>query len=435
MSWIRGSASNYLTLSDALVAAASGNSVATVAVNAGGTGYTVGDILSVAGGTGTVTAQIEVTTISGGGGTGPITGVRIYNAGVYTANPSTPNSVTGGTGSSATITLTFVDNGWTAERDSTWSGSQKEVILSSAGDGGDAIYVGWRTLSNSSTYYNWELHGMTGYSSGQNMEGQPGVSPGFHDNATTDNRAGAYLLLFNSTIDYWFSITPYRIIVIVKVGSNFFNAYLGWGSRFMTETEYPYPMVVVGHSSAWDALYNQSTLSSGLVDPWRSASGDGSTNGPMLVRFTDGQWYGVANQSVGLNSLSGVRVRNVLPAATPGGAFTGQGDTPATEAKDLFFGSTASFIDVFPNTGAASSATANLENTPGTVDIKVVLPAFIVFYSPSAQAVCELTDVYWASGFGGVVSEDRIIVSGAVYRLFQNCNRSSNFAFVAVKEV
>ena len=433
MSWIRGSASNYLTLSDALVAAATGNSVATVAVNAGGTGYTVGDILSVAGGTGTVTAQIEVTTISGGGGTGPITGVRIYNAGVYTVNPSTPNSVTGGTGSAATITLTFVDNGWTAELNSTWSGSQKEVILSSPGDGGDAIFVGWRSLSDLSTYFNWELHGMTGYTAGQHLEDQPGVSPGFHDAVLSVNRAGAYLLLFNSAIDYWFSITPYRIIIVVNVSGNYFNAYLGWGNRFMTETEYPYPMIIAGHCSTWSSLYNQSTLSSGLIDPWRNSSGDGSTNGPMFVRFTDGAWHGIANQLVGSITTTAIRSRVVMPAGMPeGGPDAGN----IVEAKDKFMsGTNATFIDIFPGTGAAATAAASWEVTPGTVDVRVVLPSLIVFFSPSQQVVAELSDVFWASGHGGVVSQDRIIVGGEVYRLFQNCNRSSNFAFVAVKEV
>lgn len=429
MSWIRGSATNYLTLSDALVNAATGNSVATVGISSGGTGYTVGDILSVAGGTGTVTAQIEVTSVAAG----VINGVRIYNAGVYTANPSSPNSATGGTGSGASLTLTFVDNGWTAELNSTWSGSQKEVVLSSPGDGGDAIYVGWRTLSDSSTYYNWELHGMTGYTAGQHLDGQPGVSPGFHDAVVTANRAGAYLLLFNSTIQYWFSITPYRIIIIVKIGSSYFNAYMGWGDRFATETEYPYPMIIAGHSSLWSALYGQSTLSSGMADPWRSASGDGSTNGPMFVYFTDGQWHGVCNQIVTLSATTTNRQRVVMPAGLPEGA---PDSGAALETKDKFMsGATAPLTDLFPATGAASSPTANLEYTPGTGNPRMLLPTFIVFFAPSQQVVAGLSDVFLVSAHGSIVSEDRIVISGQVYRVFQNCNRTSTFAFFAVKEV
>ena len=426
MSHIHGTASNYLTLSDALVAAATGNSLASVVISSGGTGYTVGDILTVAGGTSTAAAQVEVTTVS----SGVITGVRVFNSGAYSANPSSPNSATGGTGSGASLTLTMADNGWTAELDSTWSGSQKEVVLSSTGDGGDAIFIGWRTLSDLATYYNWELHGMTGYTAGQHLENMPGVSPGFHDAGVTANRAGSYLLLFNATIEYWFYVDAYHIRLVVKVGSNYFNAYMGWADRLMTESEYPYPMVVAGHSSAWNALYNQSVLSSGLTDPWRSASGDGATAGPMFVRFNDGAWHSVANQIVNSNSTTAIRVRTVLPAAHPGGAL---GDSPV-EAADLFMNSTASFIDLFPNTGVASTAVASLETTPGTAAFRVLIPTLLTFFSPSIQAVCELRGVYWVSGAGSVVSEDRVIIGGVVYRVFQNCNRSSSFAFLAMRE-
>jgi hypothetical protein len=76
-------------------------------VAGGGTGYTVGDTLTVAGGTHSVTATIKVTSISGGGSTGPITGVSVLTVGAYTVAPSATNSPTGGTGASASITLLF----------------------------------------------------------------------------------------------------------------------------------------------------------------------------------------------------------------------------------------------------------------------------------------------------------------------------------------
>jgi hypothetical protein len=430
MSHIHGTASNYLTLSDALVAAATGNSLASVGISSGGTGYTVGDVLTVAGGTATVAAQIEVTSVA----SGVIDGVRVFNSGAYSANPSSPNSAAGGTGSGASLTLTMADNGWIAELDSTWSGSQKEVVLSSTGDGGDAIFVGWRTLSNLATYYNWELHGMTGYISGQHLDSQPGVSPGFHDAGVTANRAGAYLLLLDASIEYWFYIDAYHIRLDVKVGSNYFNAYMGWADRYMTEAEYPYPMVIGGHSSQWNDVYNQSTVTSGITDPWRSPTGDGSTAGPMFVRFLDGQWHSVTNQRSGTVSVASIRERTVLPAAHPGSAFGNVSGDPAVEARDLFMNSTATFIDLLPNTGAAATAVANLESTPGTTDVRVLFPTLISFCAPSVNVVLELRGVYWASGAGGVFSEDRIVVGGVVYRMFQNCNRSSSFAFLAMRE-
>jgi len=77
--------------------------VTVATVNAGGSGYTNGDVLTVSGGTSTVAAQLTVTGVSGGA----ITSVSISNSGAYTVNPSTPASVTGGTGTGATFNLTL----------------------------------------------------------------------------------------------------------------------------------------------------------------------------------------------------------------------------------------------------------------------------------------------------------------------------------------
>lgn len=82
------------------------NFIATaVAVSAAGTGYTAGDTLTVVGGTSTIAVELTVATV---GGSGEITGVSISNAGLYTATPSNPVSVTGGTGTSAEFDVTFV---------------------------------------------------------------------------------------------------------------------------------------------------------------------------------------------------------------------------------------------------------------------------------------------------------------------------------------
>jgi hypothetical protein len=71
-------------------------------VNAGGTGYTVGDTLTIVGGTFSPNAaQLTVSTVS----SGVITAVTILGGGTYTATPTYPASVTGGTGTGATFTM------------------------------------------------------------------------------------------------------------------------------------------------------------------------------------------------------------------------------------------------------------------------------------------------------------------------------------------
>ena len=79
------------------------NNLATVAVAAGGTGYAVNDVLTLVGGTGTA-AQVRVTTVAAG----VITGVTKISGGAYTVNPGSPNSPTGGSGTGASLTVTFV---------------------------------------------------------------------------------------------------------------------------------------------------------------------------------------------------------------------------------------------------------------------------------------------------------------------------------------
>ena len=219
MFWIRGSSSGHIDFSNdlATILDSGSESVATVAVNAGGSGYVVGDVCGITetGGSATISAQIEVTSVTGGA----ITGVRIYNAGSYTTNPSTltGNALTGGSGSSGTVDLTMDTVGWTVDRDTTWSGSEREVIAHGEGGGSDTIYVGWRTFSNvGSDYYNWELHGMTGYSASLDINEQPGVSNGDHEAGSPDDE-GAYMLLSSTSFNWFMNIDSYRILSLIHI--------------------------------------------------------------------------------------------------------------------------------------------------------------------------------------------------------------------------
>lgn len=81
--------------------------VTAVAISSGGTGYAVNDVLTIAGGTFGQAARVEVSAVS----SGVITSLSLIDGGTYlsTDTPTTPNSPTGGSGSSASITLTFSD--------------------------------------------------------------------------------------------------------------------------------------------------------------------------------------------------------------------------------------------------------------------------------------------------------------------------------------
>ena len=427
MSWIVGTATDYLDLSDQVVAAASNESLDSATVAAAGTGYAVGNVLTLSGGTFSIAAQMEVTSV---GGSGEVTGVRRFNDGVYTVTPGNPVSTSGGDGTGCTLTASWISNGWAVERDTTWSGSEKEVILNGSGGGSDEIYVGWRTLRNVGVpYYNWELHGFTGFDAGLAHDEQPGASPGFHDADLDANKAGCYLTLNDASMNYWLSVTPYRIRLHVRVGSAIFHAYLGYANRFATALEYPYPLLIAGNASLFSESYAQGKLTSTLTDPWRNSAAAGSTTGPMVLLDPANTWHGIANASTSASTRSQLRDRVVAPSVSPNGVSTASQD-------DKFVSSSAqTWHDIFPQTGLTSTPTAYIYMTDDSGgDIIPLTPSIIVFSSPAIQVMAEIDDVYWVSAFGGVQTEDRITVNGEVYRIFQNCNRTDLYAYMAVKE-
>lgn len=133
MSFVIGTATDYIDLLKQMKQIATGNGTTGISsIAGGGTGYTAGDILTVSGGTFSHVAKIEVLTVSGG----VITAARISQGGAYTSNPSNPVSVTGGTGTGGTFNLTFASNGWTIQRES------KESLSAVVSAGGTGYAVG-----------------------------------------------------------------------------------------------------------------------------------------------------------------------------------------------------------------------------------------------------------------------------------------------------
>jgi hypothetical protein len=109
----------------------------TATVVAGGTGYTVGDTLTIVGATGTP-SQLTVATLSGSA----VATVTFATSGSMSALPTNPVSVTGGTGSGATFTMTY---SIAATQSSFTAGSgyveQPTVTFSGGGGSGAAAYA------------------------------------------------------------------------------------------------------------------------------------------------------------------------------------------------------------------------------------------------------------------------------------------------------
>jgi hypothetical protein len=103
----------------------------------GGTGYTVGNVLTFVGGTFTTAAQVTVATVSAG----VITSIAVTTNGTYTALPSNPVSVTGGTGSGATFTVNWRVFGCNITNAGSGYVEQPTVTFSGGGGSGAAAYA------------------------------------------------------------------------------------------------------------------------------------------------------------------------------------------------------------------------------------------------------------------------------------------------------
>jgi hypothetical protein len=129
-------------------------SVSAPAINSGGTGYTVNDVLTLSGGTFTSASTFTVTTVS----SGVITGLSLTTTGNYTARPTTPASVTGGTGTGATVTPVGGVNGFTITNAGSGYIEQPTVSFSGGSGSGAAAYatvgsgVSLKTLGGTLTF-------------------------------------------------------------------------------------------------------------------------------------------------------------------------------------------------------------------------------------------------------------------------------------------
>ena len=421
MAFKTGSATNYIDALDKLVAFALAEEVTAVAgIAAGGLNYSLNDVLSAVGGTPETTATFTVSSIDIG--TGEVTGISVTNAGLYTGTPpGDPVSTTyGGAGTGCTLNLTWAGAlGWTQQRNTVYSGSDKEVIL--LGDGGGAynIYVGVRTFNNGSVY-NWELAGFTGYAGGSLWGAQPGISPGRYDGPDV----GAYVPLRNAAITYWYHVTNRRIIAVFKVGTVYTNMYLGLVNPYGTITEYPYPLAVFGCCSVYNTLYSTSTQGiSGLTDPIDIG---GTSDGVAYLRDPGGTWLNVLNSKISGTSRAELKLINVFPV--------GRLDYAIFPAADKCVANVIDFRLYAPIGAAGTAPTYKLYQTPAT-SLVILIPNFIAQGTPLA-VLGELDNVFWVSSCASpsnIISEDTVTIGGDVYTCFQQGQRTDFYSYFAIK--
>lgn len=307
-------------------------------------------------------------------------------------------------------------NGWTTER--TTLSTEDELILRGDGDATDEIFVGIKTYSDAGPgYYNWECRGFTAYESANTFEDQPGkCNP-------------VYVPLQNTTMNYWFWVTGRRICVIVKTVNAYQFMYLGFIDPYATDTEWPYPLLIMGSTHEVTRVYNSNAIEyASSVNP-----GGASNSPPAYIRWIDGGWYDVMNfvKSSSVESHSITTRVGVWPMC--------DGDTGTNDPEDANWrASSEGFRSRFCSTAQGGTAPAlwfRTENNGGTAVVPLI-PTVMVMSDSNEQLLGEIHNLYWCTLTNNVSAEDVVTdgVSLDEFIVFQNIHRTDPWCGLAIKD-
>jgi hypothetical protein len=428
---------------------------ASAVVAAGGTGYAVGNVLTL-GTTGavgvTASATFTVATLSGSA----VATVTLTTPGLYEKAPTNVVAVSGGAGTGCTLTVTYAPP----------TTQEQVLILKGTGGGSDQIFVGLRTYSatnGAATARNWSLHGFTAFNDGLTFDAQAGISPG--DSTVATGEQGAFVTLHDNgasfPLDFWFSITPNRIVgafQLTSASTNFYSSmYVGFVNRFGSPSEWPYPIYISGCTTRVRALHD-STVVSYLSSISELISSQSVTNGPAWYRRSDGTWVSICNSSITSNdetspSRSVELDRVLFPTGKPNASTTGQGidndDNIVIDETSL--GGQGGFV--LAEITTAGNAVIALDGLPGTPNLTLhptpntggalrrLYPLTVIFSEPGPpiekDVFGELDGVFWVSAADvttPLTSEDFVDVGTDRYRVFQSGNRALAYTYFALRE-
>lgn len=442
-------------------------------VSAGGSGYAVGDILQVQGGSTRLPAKFQVATLSGSA----VATVTLFEGGgVYSSTPSNPAatlgvgpstyagddaatltvtyqaligttglSVTGGTGSGATVDITLAETGWDA------SGRDDNDVLTNGVDGeksvtlvGDATgktnkpIAHYETLTSTSgvnTRYQIAARASIAHNPAQPIASQVGLSSNTYM-PCDENQV--------QEMDFWFSVNDSRIVVIHNVNSGAANTddgeymhhYSGYYNSFASEAEDPYPYFLF--SSARVSNVDPSLQSTNITGLSECVAPTGGNPGAYFFRSEDATWQTVEN-SENLNTNQ-TRTTIMFP----------MGQTPdisqPSNSADRNFQENVQLWTGVGSTGRAS-ATRRLLPVPGTTDLHFPFP-LTMLHRPGGTNVNEtldtirgqLDEVFWiynTDGTGATISnfsEDYITIGTDRYRVFHTHVHTQLYHYICVKE-
>lgn len=460
------------------------NRIATVAVNAGGTGYAVNDILEVQGGTAREQGKAKVTSVS----SGVVTGVALFETGgAYSTAPgltgastvgigpaafagddactldltmtglvgTTGLSVTGGTGSGATVDITLAQTGWTVDgrnlnnRTVNSLTDEKEIVLVGDATGKtNKPYVGiitWTATSGINTRYGLALFGMTAHNSATAFHLQPGISFGINT-STGALQDGTHLLCDEDaaqSMDFWFSVDDLRIAGVINLNSaaantdngEYMHFHMGLMNAYGTETENPYPMLIGASSRTMNIDPSASSqLISGLPE---ALSATGVSAPWWYYEVESSSWESATNSQ---NLTASARARITYPF----------GDlSRLNSSTDPDYIVAECVLEVFADWSnvTRSAPTRKLYPIPGTTDYPFLWPVNLITRtggstSNNIQDVPrgEVRGWFWLTATNSAgnritnFSEYYVTIGSDRYRVFHNHVHIERYQYMALKE-
>jgi hypothetical protein len=262
----------------------------------------------------------------------------------------------------------------------------------------DSIYVNMYRFLEDIDSFNWGFRGATGYLAGNDYTLQPGVPP-----------RSTYILLHNTTLNYWFFANGRRFIIVVKVGGTVYqSAYCGFINQYDLPTEFPYPLLINASSSdsderfSWIGSNNHTSLDRGSY-----TTADAQTNAWIINAA--GQWDRI-------RSYDSITTANTFIPAHTAGESLETAIWPYLEQNNAQSG---------PNKFLPAPGDEYVLRRLIAIDNRDVSGKRAVYGS--------YDDVFQVSGAGNA-AENTLTIGGDTYIVFPNIYRSDIGDYFAVKQ-
>jgi len=317
---------------------------------------------------------------------------------------------------------TFITTGLTTatnwvNKSTVLSGSsrKKECIWEGKGTGTDKIYIGARVVLDGgvdiATAGRLELNGFAGFDTALTFDRQPGGITKSALNTTLPTIPMAN----NSGFTYWIFGNSQRVIIVVKMSTQYESAYLGLFNPVSSERQYAYPMLIAG-----SACGNMSWLSTSVT----------AGRGSMVLASSNGQHQKTYSKSfpatVADNNRSNARVRR------SDGTWRGI-DTTGLEPLlgQVYY--PFSPLTMFPYNCNNKKLIASYNPDSSTTNEDFLLFPVMLCESYPQDVLGLLDSVKFVSGTRDIAVEQIIIESGDQYIVFDTLAQRGSNSYFAVK--